>query len=39
MATQFDKFIRRIIDTGAEGDAAAGERRGALGINRLASIW
>ncbi|HWN84892.1 MAG TPA: AAA family ATPase [Vicinamibacterales bacterium] len=39
MATQFDKFIRRIIDTGAEGDSAAGERRGALGINRLASIW
>jgi pilus assembly protein CpaF len=39
MATQFDKFIRRIIETAAEGDSAAGERRGALGINRLASIW
>jgi pilus assembly protein CpaE len=40
MATQFDKFIRRIIDAGAEGEpAAAGGRRGALGIHRLASIW
>jgi pilus assembly protein CpaE len=39
MATQFDKFIRRIIDTGAEGEPAASGRRSALGIHRLASIW
>jgi pilus assembly protein CpaE len=39
MATQFDKFIRRIIDAGAEGEPAAGGRRSGLGIHRLASIW
>jgi pilus assembly protein CpaE len=40
MAAQFDKFIRRIIDTGAEvAEPAAAGRRSALGIQRLASIW
>ena len=40
MATQFDKFIRRIIATGADAaEPVAAGRRGALGIHRLASIW
>jgi len=40
MAAQFDKFIRRIIATGADAaEPAAPARRGALGIHRLASIW
>ena len=40
MATQFDKFIRRIIAAGTEAaEPAAAGRRGALGIHRLASIW
>jgi hypothetical protein len=40
MAAQFDKFIRRIIATGAEPvEVAAPGRRNTLGIQRLASIW
>ena len=40
MAAQFDKFIRRIINTGAEApEPVAAGRRNALGIQRLASIW
>jgi pilus assembly protein CpaE len=40
MAAQFDKFIRRIISPGAETpEPVAAARRGALGIQRLASIW
>jgi pilus assembly protein CpaE len=40
MAAQFDNFIRRIINTGAEApEPVAAGRRNALGIQRLASIW
>jgi pilus assembly protein CpaE len=40
MAAQFDKFIRRIISTGAEQpEPAVAGRRSTLGIQRLASIW
>jgi pilus assembly protein CpaE len=40
IATQFDKFIRRIISTGAEvAEPVTAGRRSALGIQRLASIW
>jgi pilus assembly protein CpaE len=40
MAAQFDTFIRRIINTGAEAPApVAATRRNAFGVQRLASIW
>jgi pilus assembly protein CpaE len=40
MATQFDKFIRRIINTGVEApEPVVAGRRGGLGFQRLASIW
>ena len=40
MAAQFDKFIRRIINTGAEApETVTATRRAAFGVQRLASIW
>jgi len=40
MATQFDRFTRRIIDPSAEEvDATAGARRTSLGLKSIASIW
>jgi pilus assembly protein CpaE len=38
LASQFDRFARRIIDPSADV-ATAPPRRGALGFQRLASIW
>jgi pilus assembly protein CpaE len=40
MAAQFDKFIRRIINTGAEApEPVTATRRTPFGVQRLASIW
>jgi pilus assembly protein CpaE len=40
IAAQFDKFIRRIINTGAEApEPVTTSRRSAFGVSRLASIW
>jgi pilus assembly protein CpaE len=40
ISAQFDKFIRRIINTGAEApEAETAGRRSAFGVQRLASIW
>ncbi len=40
MATQFDKFTRRILEPGAEDATGGGGKKGLLGsFDRLASIW
>jgi pilus assembly protein CpaE len=39
MATQFDRFTRRILDPNAEETAVAGGKKGLLGFDRLASLW
>jgi len=40
MAAQFDTFIRRILNTGAEApETVTASRRSAFGVQRLASIW
>jgi pilus assembly protein CpaE len=38
IAAQFDRFTRHILDPGG-ASAAQGARRGALGLERLASLW
>jgi hypothetical protein len=38
LASQFDSFIRRMLDPHAEA-AAVPARRSTLGLQRLASIW
>jgi pilus assembly protein CpaE len=39
MATQFDRFTRRILDPAAEEAVAPVQKKGLLGFDRLASIW
>lgn len=40
IAAQFDNFIRRIVNTGAEApETVTAGRRSAFGVQRLASIW
>lgn len=40
IAAQFDNFIRRIVNTGAEApETVTTGRRSAFGVQRLASIW
>jgi len=39
LATQFDSFTRLIFDAGAEVGAGAANKRGLLGLDRIASLW
>ena len=39
MATQFDRFTRRILEPNAEESTAAAPKKGLLGFDRIASIW
>ncbi len=38
IASQFDLFVRRVLDPGAGGDSAGG-KKGLLNIDRIASLW
>jgi pilus assembly protein CpaE len=38
IASQFDRFTRRILDPSAEG-AGGGQKKNMLGIDRIASLW
>jgi pilus assembly protein CpaE len=39
MATQFDRFTRRIFEPNADETTAATPKKGLLGFDRIASIW
>src|SRR6478672_6512395 len=39
LATQFDSFTRLILDPNAVADSAAANKRGLLGLERIASLW
>jgi septum formation inhibitor-activating ATPase MinD len=39
IATQFDAFTRRLVDTGAEAPGAMANKKGLLGLERIASLW
>jgi pilus assembly protein CpaE len=39
MATQFDRFTRRILDPAAEDTTPGAPKKGILGFDRIASIW
>jgi pilus assembly protein CpaE len=39
IATQFDRFTRRILEPNAEESTAAASKKGLLGFDRIASIW
>jgi pilus assembly protein CpaE len=39
MASQFDRFTRRLIDPTTDADASSSRVRSTLGLQRLASIW
>jgi hypothetical protein len=39
IATQFDHFVRRVIDPNAETGSAAQPKRGLLGLEKIASLW
>ena len=39
MATQFDRFTRRILDPNAEETTPGAPKKGLLGFDRIASIW
>jgi pilus assembly protein CpaE len=39
MASQFDRFTRRLIDPSTDTDVSSGRVRSTLGLQRLASIW
>jgi len=39
MASQFDRFTRRLIDPSTDIDVSSGRVRSTLGLQRLASIW
>ena len=39
MASQFDRFTRRLLDPTADTDVSNGRVRSTLGLQRLASIW
>jgi pilus assembly protein CpaE len=39
IATQFDGFTRRLIDPAAEVPGAAANKKGLLGLERIASLW
>lgn len=39
MATQFDRFTRRILDPSAEDTLVTVQKKGLLGFDRLASLW
>jgi pilus assembly protein CpaE len=39
MASQFDRFTRRILDPSAELQPGPGPKKGMLGIERIASLW
>ena len=39
MASQFDRFTRRLIDPATDTDASSSRVRSTLGLQRLASIW
>src|SRR2546423_1716160 len=39
IASQFDRFTRRILDPSAEGASGGGQKKNVLGIDRIASLW
>ena len=39
VATQFDAFMRRLVDPDAEAPGAAATKKGLLGLERIASLW
>jgi len=39
IATQFDEFVRRMIDPSAEPGEGTTARRGLLGLEKIASLW
>jgi len=39
VATQFDSFTRRILDPNADLSPAAANKRGVLGLEKIASLW
>ena len=39
MASQFDRFTRRIFDPNADAPPAAPKSKGLLGVERIASLW
>jgi len=39
IAAQFDRFTRRVLETGGDAPAAPTAKRGVLGLEKLASIW
>jgi pilus assembly protein CpaE len=39
LATQFDRFTRRILEPNTDEPGLAGSKKGLLGFDRLASIW
>jgi hypothetical protein len=39
LSTQFDSFVRLILDPNADLAADQGGRRGLLGLEKLASLW
>jgi Flp pilus assembly CpaE family ATPase len=39
IATQFDQFIRRLLDPNAEAESTGAAKRGMLGLEKIASIW
>ena len=39
MASQFDRFTRRIFDSNADAAPAAPKSKGLLGVERIASLW
>ena len=39
IATQFDRFTRKVLDPSADAPALPASKRGILGLEKLASIW
>jgi pilus assembly protein CpaE len=39
VATQFDAFVRRLVDPATDVPAAAGGKKGLRGLERIASLW
>src|SRR5262249_22093151 len=39
IATQFDRFTRRLLEPGADDSTGTAQKKGLLGFDRIASIW
>ena len=39
IAAQFDSFTRRVLDPSSDGQGLPNAKKGALGIEKIASLW